>query len=153
MRGMPDDPQLGAARCPRHASSSTSIPLYGRISPKHSTTGASVVERAAAPCRRPVRRGEVLERAVRDHVHARGLDAQLAGQAPPAVLGVHDDRVEAVVQAPLGVALPGAGLAREDVVRGQHQRARPRGRQQAPSRCWTASHWKCTTSAPRAARR
>ena len=36
--------------------------------------------------------------------------------------GMHDDRVEVVVQPPLGLALTGPRLPREDVVRGQHER-------------------------------
>ncbi len=64
------------------------------------------------------------EGSVRDHVHALGLDSQLADQPRAPVLGVHDDRVEALVQPPLGRELPRTGLAREDVVRGQHERAR-----------------------------
>ena len=63
----------------------------------------------------------MLEHAVRDHVHARGIDAQLVGQPPPPVLGVHDDRVEAVVQPPLRRALARPGLARQDVVGGDHE--------------------------------
>ena len=70
-------------------------------------------------------RGEMLENAVRDHVHPRRVDAQLVGQSLAAVLGVHDDRVEALVQPPLRGALARLGLAREDVVRGQHQRRPP----------------------------
>ncbi len=55
-------------------------------------------------------------------MHARGVDAQLTGEAPAAVLGVDDHRVEAVVEAALGCPLARARLAREDVVRGQHER-------------------------------
>ncbi len=65
---------------------------------------------------------------MRDHVHALGRDAELGGQARAAVLGVHDDRVEALVQAPLPAQLPWAWLAREHVVRGDHER--PAARQQ-----------------------
>ena len=44
------------------------------------------------------------------------------------MLGVHHDRVEAVIQPPLRLALAGPRLAREDVVGGQHERpARARG--------------------------
>ena len=57
---------------------------------------------------------------MRDHVHAAGIHAQL--QQPPApVLGVHDDRVEALVQPPLGGQLPRPRLARQHVVGGEHE--------------------------------
>ena len=58
----------------RNASSSTSTPLYGRIRPKHRTTGPS------EPCSSDGQRGglgqagQVVEGAVRDHVHPRRLD-------------------------------------------------------------------------------
>ena len=49
----------------------------------------------------------------------------------PAVLAVHDDRVEALVEAPLRGALAGPRFARQDVVRGDHEPAggRPRWQQ------------------------
>ena len=55
-------------------------------------------------------------------MHARGVDAQLAGQPRATVLGVHDDRVEALVQPPLRGELARPRLARQDVVRGEHER-------------------------------
>ncbi len=67
---------------------------------------------------------------MRDHVHALAIDAQLIRQAPAAVLGVHDDGIEVLVQASLRRALAGTRLARKDVVRGQYQRTPVR--QQAP---------------------
>ena len=45
-------------------------------------------------------------------------------QAPAAVLGVHDDRVDAAVERPLGRALAGPRLARQDVVGREDERAR-----------------------------
>ena len=48
-----------------------------------------------------------------------GVDAELADQQAAPVARVHDDRVDGVVQAPLGASLAGARLAREQVVRGQ----------------------------------
>ena len=65
-----------------------------------------------------------------DHVYARSVHAELVDEPPGAVAGVGDDGVEAPVQAPLGATLSGAGLAREDVVGGEHQRA-PAGQQRA----------------------
>ena len=50
------------------------------------------------------------------------------------MLGVDDDRVEAVVQTPLGLALSAPGLAREDVVGGQHERPPPEARRAEGSR-------------------
>ena len=40
-----------------------------------------------------------------------------------AVGGVHDDRVDRVIEPALGPGLAGAGLAREQIVRGEHHRA------------------------------
>ena len=65
---------------------------------------------------------------MRDDVHARRIDAQLAPQALAPMLGVDDDRVEAVIQTPLGGALARAGLAWHDVVSGEHKRATGTGR-------------------------
>ena len=59
---------------------------------------------------------------MRDHVDTLGVDRELLGEAPAAPLGVNDDRVEALVQPQLRLALAGTRLPREDVVRGQHQR-------------------------------
>ena len=63
-----------------------------------------------------------VERAVRDDLDLRRVDAERVDQAPAAVLGVHDDAVHPLVQPPLGVELAGPRLARQDVVRGQHAR-------------------------------
>ena len=60
-----------------------------------------------------------------DHVDPRGLDAELAVEALAAVLGVDDDRVEALVQTPLRGALARPGFARQDVVRGDHEHRPP----------------------------
>jgi hypothetical protein len=68
----------------------------------------------------------MLERAVRDHVHALDRDAQLAGQPPCTMVGVHDDRIEALIQSPLRGALARPRLTRQQIVRGQHQRPSPR---------------------------
>ena len=51
-----------------------------------------------------------------------GSTPRLLDQPGAAVLGVDDDRVDALVEPPLGVVLAGSGLARQHVVRGQHQR-------------------------------
>ncbi len=96
-----------------------------------------------------VERGEVGEGAVRDDGE-RAVEAQLAGQPGTAVLGVHDDVVDALVEAALA-RLARARLARQDVVGGQDGRTRPR--QERTSSGWTVSHWKWTTSAAAAARR
>ena len=80
---------------------------------------------------RPLGRvGEVGEDAVRDHVHALAVDAELVDQPRAPVRGVGDDRVEALVQPPLRLALPGTRFARQHVVRGQHERFA--ARQQVP---------------------
>ena len=74
-----------------------------------------------------------------------GVDAELADEPARGRARSARRRVDALVEAPLRVALAAARLARQHVVGGQHERAR-RG-----SRCtssgWTVSHWKCTTSA------
>ena len=69
---------------------------------------------------------------VRDDVHARGVDAQLAGQPGATVRGVDDDRVEPLIQPPLRGELPGTGFAGQDVVRGEHERAPGAGLGRAP---------------------
>jgi hypothetical protein len=58
-----------------------------------------------------------------DHVNTIRRHPKLAGEALAAVLGVDDERIKTVIQAPLGRALSAARLAREDVVRSQHERA------------------------------
>jgi hypothetical protein len=50
---------------------------------------------------------------------ARTIHAQLARESLTAVLGVDDDRVEALVQASLGGALSGTRFSWEDVVGSQ----------------------------------
>jgi tetraprenyl-beta-curcumene synthase len=67
--------------------------------------------------------GQMGKHTVWDHVHAVTIGAELLDEAVAAVLGVDHDRVEAVVQAPLRRELPGARLAREHVVGGEHERA------------------------------
>ena len=89
---------------------------------------------------------------MRDDVDARGVEAELVAQPRGAVLGVHDDRVHPLVERALAGELAPARLARQDVVGGQH--ARVHAREQVARRAYcTDSHWKCTTSAARAARR
>ena len=58
-----------------------------------------------------------------DHVNPSWIDAQLVHQAITAMLGVHDDRVEALVQASLGGELTWARLAWHDVVGSEYERA------------------------------
>ena len=77
---------------------------------------------AAQPLLRTAVGGEMGEHAVGDHVDPLRVHAQLACQALATVLGVDDDRVEALVQAALGGELARAGLARHDVVGGEHER-------------------------------
>jgi hypothetical protein len=72
----------------------------------------------------------VRERAVRDDVDAIGGEAELLAQARLAVARVDDHRVHPLVQAPLGRALAGARLPRQDVVGGEDPRAP--ARQQEP---------------------
>jgi len=117
IRGMPTI-HSSASSIPRQASSSTSMPLYGRSRPKNRTTRLSVAN-GGGPGRLF---GEVRERAVRDHVDAPCVDAELVDQARAAVLGVRDDGVEALIERPLCGATAGAALARKHVVRGQHER-------------------------------
>jgi hypothetical protein len=86
------------------------------------------------PTRRRLSRrlGEVRQRAVRDYVHAVGIDPELQQPAAP-MRGVHDNRVEALVQSPLGGQLARPRLARQHVVGGEHQlRACPRRRLSVP---------------------
>ena len=60
---------------------------------------------------------------MRDHVHALGRHAELVDQPRAPVLGVHDDRVHALVELALGVdAGPATRLAREHVVGGHDAR-------------------------------
>ena len=90
---------------------------------------------------------------MRDHVDLRRVEPELVAQPPGAVLGVHDDRVHPLVERALaGELADGLRLAREHVVGGQHAAGARRGSRRASSAC-TDSHWKCTTSAARAARR
>ena len=58
-----------------------------------------------------------------DDVDLLRRDAQRIDEPRAAVLGVHDDRVDAFVEAPLGGELAAARLARQDVVGGEHERA------------------------------
>ena len=143
MRGMPAI-HSSAPSIPRHASSSRSIPLYGRISPKHSTTGSSVAKRRAAPA---ARLGEVRERAVRDHVHALGRRRRArrsAGARPCSECTTIASKWS--YRRRCAARWPGARLARQDVVRGQHERA-PARQQRGRRGAGRVSHWKCTTSA------
>ena len=66
---------------------------------------------------------QVLEGAVLDDVDLGGVDAQRAHEPLAAVLGVHDDGVDCVVEAALCGELAAARLARKDVVCGEHERA------------------------------
>ena len=73
--------------------------------------------------------GEVLERAVVDDPDLGRVDPEALDEQVPAVARVHDDRVDRVVEAALGAYLPGARLAREQVVGGED--GRPVGQQVA----------------------
>ncbi len=123
IRGIPTIHSSASTSAARQASSSTSIPLYGRMRPKHRTTG--LCDRGQRRRQRPLARHvrEVLERAVRDDGHLRRRDGERLDEPPAPVLGVHDDRVHALVQAPLRGELAAARLARQDVVRGEDDRA------------------------------
>lgn len=57
---------------------------------------------------------------MRDHLDPRGSDADLLAQPPPRLLGVDDDRVEAVEVAALGGELAALARARERVMQGEH---------------------------------
>ena len=61
-----------------------------------------------------------------NHVHPAGVDAKPIDQLRPSVLRVDDDPVDSLVQPPLGARLPGPWLAWQEVMRGEHQRARTR---------------------------
>jgi hypothetical protein len=63
-----------------------------------------------------------------DHVDPRSIDVQIVHQAIAAMLGVHDDRIEALVQASLGGELARARLAWHDVVGSEYERAGHRAR-------------------------
>ncbi len=65
--------------------------------------------------------GQVREHPVRDHVHTPAVNAQLVHQARASLLRVNDDRVETIVQAPLGFQLTWARLAWEHIVGGDDQ--------------------------------
>jgi hypothetical protein len=65
---------------------------------------------------------EVRKDTMGNHMHSSWVDAQLACQALAAVLGVHDDRIEAFIQTSLCGALARAGLPRHDIVGSEHER-------------------------------
>jgi hypothetical protein len=71
------------------------------------------------------------EGAVRDDVHLGGLDARRMQETRTTVLGVDDDRVDAIEEAPLAGAgetaaeVPAPRLAGQDVVGGEHERPPP----------------------------
>ena len=113
-----DDPQLGVLDSPPGLEQSVDSLVRPQQAEEQHHAPVALKRRSH---RRPF--GQVRERSVRDHVHALGVDTQLVCEARAAVLGVDDDRVEALIQAPLARELAPAGFARKDVVRGQHQRA------------------------------
>ncbi len=122
IRGLPTIHSSASGSSLRHASSSTSRPLYGRSRPKNRTTGLPTCARSAGNGARLLDAGEVLEGAVRDHVDLARIDAERFDEPLPAVLGVHDDGVDALVQPALRGELPAARLARQDVMGRQHER-------------------------------
>ena len=111
MRGMPDDPQLRALDPPPRLEQHVDA-LVGAQQAEaqhHRPVGLAQRRPAAAPRRRSARCAKA----------PWGITCTRAGSTPSssisrraAVLGVHDDRVEALVQAPLRGALPGPRLAR-----------------------------------------
>ena len=116
----------------RHAFNKTSSPLYGRSRPRKRTTGPSTrgtrrqgpgtIRSAHAASRRSQRAPPM---AAAHHAESRG-PARFArpsspAQSPPAVLGVHDHRVHPLVQPTLRRQLTPTRLARQHVVRSQHQ--------------------------------
>ena len=119
MRGIPAI-HSSAPSMPRQASQQHVDALVGAHQAEAQHDGHAR-RRRGRPGARRLRR-QVREDAVGDHVHALGVDAELLDQPRAAVLGVHDDRVEALVQAPLRGALTGPRLARQDVVGGEHER-------------------------------
>ena len=144
IRGVPTI-HSSASSIPRQASTQHVDALVRAQQAEAQHDGAVVVAAArAAAAASPAGR----EDAVRDHVDALARHAELVDQPRAPVLGVHDDRVDALVERALGVALARRRLAREHVVGGEHERAAV-GAQQVPSSGCTGSHWKCTTSASR----
>ena len=120
MRGMPAI-HSSASSTPRQASQQNVDPLVGAHQPEAQHDRLLGLKWSPPTrCGRDV--GEVREDAVGDHVDPVRVQAQLVREARAAVLGVDDDRVEAVVQTPLRRELAPAGLAREHVVGGQHER-------------------------------
>ena len=150
IRGRPTIHSSAPAGIPRHASSSTSTPLYGRSSPKnrHDRAG-DLLELGRERLRRQPR--QVLERPVVDHVNLARVEAERSHELPAPVLRVHDERVDGVVQPPLR-ARPGRGAARAGSRSWAVSTSGPRGSRRRSSHC-TSSHWKWTTSASRATRR
>jgi hypothetical protein len=66
--------------------------------------------------------GEVLERAVVDDPDLSRVDPEVLHQLIAAVRRVHDDRVDRVIQAPLGPRLTRTGFSRQQVVSGEDNR-------------------------------
>ena len=67
-----------------------------------------------------------------DHVDAVGIQPETLDQLPAAVVGMDDDRVHPPVQPSLRGRLAGARLTREQIVAGQHERARGQKRAVEP---------------------
>jgi tetraprenyl-beta-curcumene synthase len=123
----PGDPQLGVfdRRLPIRSTPRVQQhvdPLVGTHQAEHQHDRLVRLKRRAGG--RLVRwsLGEVRKDAVRDHMHAVGVGAELGDQTRAAVLGMHHERVEAVIQPPLCRELTPTRLAREHVVGGEHER-------------------------------
>ena len=106
------------ARCP-------ATPRRARRCPCRDAAGRSTARRCRRTPGSSARQRGVAGRAqdpVRDDVDARGGQPELVDQPRAPVLGVHDDRVHALVELALGVDLARPGLAREHVVGGDDPR-------------------------------
>ena len=67
-----------------------------------------------------------------DDVHAVGLEPEPLDELATAVVRVDDQRVDPLIEPALGGGLTRAGLAREQVVRGEHKRPRRQQRTVEP---------------------
>src|SRR5439155_1528352 len=114
-----DDPQLGVRDAAPGVEQDVEALVRAKEAEEEDDRDARVGERE----RRGRELGQVRERAVGDDLDLGLGDAEVADEPAAAVLGVHDDRVDAVVEAALRRLVAGpARLAGQDVVRGDGER-------------------------------